>query len=218
MKCTIDNFKNAYYPDGSVTQYFGENYKLYKEAFDMDGHNGIDIVAPWGSPLYCFKAGKVVEVKQEETGYGKYIRVLTPADKDGFAEEWTYGHMSRIDVVLGQQLTKDEQFGLMGNTGFVVSGSTPFWKYNPYAGTHVHVGCRKVKMFQKGDKTWNISWATGDKGTILNYENGFKGSVDFASELGTGEEDIKKVYLNLSSVLNNLVTVLKGFLLVLKNK
>jgi hypothetical protein len=49
----------------------------------------------------------------------------------------------------------------MGNTGFVVSGNTPYWEVNPYAGTHVHFGLRLYK-----------------DGQVQNYDNGFKGSIN----------------------------------------
>lgn len=226
MKCVIDNFKNSYYPEGSVTQYFAENYKLYHDyslqiqpddPFPLKGHNGIDIVAPWGSPIYCFRTGKIVEVKESETGYGKYVRVLTDA-LDGISEEWIYAHLSRIDVKLGQRIEKDSVLGLMGNTGFVVSGPTPYWKHNPYAGTHVHIGKRIIKIFKQGDKTWNISYPTGDKSTILNYDNGFKGAVDIAHELNTIEEEIKQVQLTLRSALNNLVVLYQALISKLLGK
>jgi murein DD-endopeptidase MepM/ murein hydrolase activator NlpD len=47
--------------------------------------------------------------------------------------------LTRIDVFLGQQVEAGAQIGLMGNTGFIVSGLTPYWRYNPYAGTHLHL-------------------------------------------------------------------------------
>ena len=208
------DFSPTYYPKGSMTQDFGENFPLYREAFGMDGHNGKDFVAPWGTPLFPFKAGKVVEVKNSETGYGKYIRILTD-EVNGVCEEWTYGHMSKIIVVLGQRIETNECFGEMGNTGFVVSGSTPFWKYNPYAGTHVHVGKRLVKMFKKAHKTWTISYGTGEKGTILGYENGFKGSVNYTLDEG---EDIRQKQLTVISLANQVIVLYRQLINILSLK
>ena len=60
------------------------------------------------------------------------------------------------------------------NTGFVVSGNTPFWGHNPYAGTHLHLGLRRTRLDGNG---WSYPGSTL-KFMVLNYENGFKGSVD----------------------------------------
>lgn len=169
----------VYHPKGSVTQFFAENPQLYSTVCAAPGtclyggHNGIDLVAPWGTPIFAVKGGKVVEVKDTPSGYGKHIRILSN-DTDGLLE-WVYGHLSRIDVSVGQIVSEGFQVGLMGNTGFVVSGATPFWKTNPYAGTHLHLGVRPLKP---ATTSWDISYPTGDKANVVSYNNGYFGSVD----------------------------------------
>ena len=64
----------------------------------------------------------------------------------------------------------------MGNTGFVVSDSrgNGFWDTNPYNGTHLHLGLRNIKKDMQG-------WAypeTSIRHSVLDYMNGYKGSVD----------------------------------------
>lgn len=172
MKAPIKGFIAKAYPTGHISQFFGEHPELYGSPSmqnPMAGHNGIDIVAPWGTPILSVEDGEVVQVFAEKNGYGNHIRILSNGN------EWVYGHLSRMDVKVGQLVKAGQQIGLMGNTGFVVSGATPYWKYNPYAGTHLHLGLRKyrpdVNGFQYASKTPKIA--------ILNYENGFLGSVDF---------------------------------------
>lgn len=187
MKPPIDNFKLEKYPAGSVTQWFGENETLYRR-WGLAGHNGIDIVAPHGSPLYAVEDAVVYSVKHSPDGYGKYFRLRT------HKHEWTYGHCSDIHVEVGQKVKAGEHVADMGNTGFVVSGATPFWKVNPFAGTHLHLGLRMLKG-----------------GTVLNHSNGYMGSVDpypLLANLTPEETDHRKLQLTLISVLNTLIKLL----------
>lgn len=205
MRPPIKNYKHALYPKGDVTQWFGVNHALYSTVCPVtnaDGskmcliaHNGIDIVAPWGTPIQSVEDGRVTEVNDSPKGYGKHVRVTT-FHADGTGAEWVYGHLSTIDVKLGQNIVTGDKIGNMGNTGFVVSGATPFWKYNPYAGTHLHLGKRIIRH-------------DGGSVTVLNYKNGYFGSVDFQEELRLGTvEDIKKTLsqltLTFASFLNSL--------------
>jgi peptidoglycan hydrolase-like protein with peptidoglycan-binding domain len=176
LKNPIIDFKAANYPRGSVTQWFAENPELYSRAVCvgtqcLKGHNGIDIVAPHGTPIMAVAGGRVVEVKNVATGYGKHIRILNDTD------EWVYGHLHRIDVVIGQQVAGGQQIGLMGNTGFVVSGDTPYWKSNPYAGTHLHLGRRPVTKIGPDGVTTNVGYPDGSRGFITDYDNGYFGFV-----------------------------------------
>lgn len=169
----IKNFIPKKYPDGDVMQWFGENPELYQACCNLKAHSGWDIVRAYGTPIFCVEKGKVVDVKEDVSGNGKHIRVLCETN------EWMYGHMSRIDVKLGQQLEAGDQIGLMGNSGFVTSDPTPYWKANPYAGTHLHLTRYPVdnrlekhnRFYPSGDKTW-----------VLNTDNGHRGAEDFSPE------------------------------------
>lgn len=218
MKNPIDNFINKHYPEGNVTQYFGENPELYSKAVCvggdcLQGHNGVDIVAPWGTPIFAIEGGKIVDVKDTATGYGKHIRILSGQ------HEWTYGHLSRIDVKVGQIVKDGGCVGLMGNTGFVVSGATPYWKYNPYAGTHVHIGMRIFKHYT-GSGTWNITYPTGDRGNIKDWDNGYWGSIDWIKtwRQKKGDENlhIKGLQLTVIALSNQVIGLLQK-LIKLKN-
>lgn len=176
----VNGFICKKYPNGDVTQWFGENPDLYKNICVAPGqclsaHNGVDIVRAHGTPIYSVCNAKVVEIKDNAGGYGRHIRTL------GGGYEWIYGHLSRIDVSIGQIIKAGDQIGLMGNTGFVVSGATPYWSANPFAGTHLHLGRRKFTEY-KGTGLWTITYQSGDKGTIDNYSNGYLGSVSIGQE------------------------------------
>jgi murein DD-endopeptidase MepM/ murein hydrolase activator NlpD len=202
MRPPIKNYRHALYPKGDVTQWFGVNQKLYNTVCPVTnadgskmclaGHNGIDIVAPHGEPIYAVEEGFVTEVNNSPTGYGKHVRI-TKFNDDGTGEEWVYGHLSVIRVVNGQRILTGDRLGDMGNTGFVVSGATPYWTYNPYAGTHLHLGKRNITHKGQGNVT------------VLNYLNGYFGSVDFQEELRLGTiEDIKKTLSQLQLTFASL--------------
>lgn len=184
MKPPIDNFVLTNYSEGNVTQWFGENPTLYRR-WGLEGHNGIDIVAPHGTPMYAVEDATVYAVKLNPDGYGKYVRLRT---KD---REWTYGHCSKIRVVEGEKVKAGDHIADMGNTGFVISGSTPFWKVNPYAGTHLHLGLRLLK-----------------NGVVQNYTNGYKGAVDPRPYLETAPTKRQQM-LTIISLLNTLISLLK---------
>ncbi len=165
------DFKATDYPKGSVTQWFSENVELYKVIPGLTkGHNGIDMVAPWGTPLFAVEDGYVYDVNPDKGGYGMYVRLM--CDRLGESREWTYGHLSEIKCKKGDIIKRGDCIGLMGNTGFVVSDSNGngFWHFNPYAGTHLHLGLRKYKLV-------NALYQ------IQNYDNGWLGSIDYKDML-----------------------------------
>ena len=175
MQNPIKNCKWALYPLGDITQHFGENKKMYKDAMGWEGgHNGIDLVRPHGEHLYAVEDGVICDLKDDAGGYGKHIRILSPCGL-GRYREWTYGHLHLIGVKLGQQVKAGQFVGLMGNTGFVVSGNTPYWGHNPYAGTHLHLNVREVVKNPNG---WQYPYPKSPRVRVLNYDNGTKGGVD----------------------------------------
>ena len=155
-------FLNLQHPQGSILQGFGLNHDFYKNICPLEGscleaHNGIDMAVAWGSDLYAVEDGFILETKDTAGGYGMYVRLLAGEN------EWTYGHMSSVKVRRGQIVKKGEVLGSAGNTGLVFPKPTPF---NPFAGTHLHLGLRILK-----------------NGAVQNYNNGYFGSVDFADKL-----------------------------------
>ena len=208
MKPPIKNFKLSEYPKGSVTQWFGENPDLYRR-WGLKYHNGIDIVAPHGSPMFAVEDARVVAVKTDSGGYGKHVRIRSLKKRADTYRCWTYGHCSAIHVKEGQIVRAGEHIADMGNTGFVVSGNTPWWKHNPYAGTHLHLGLRLLKEDPRG---WSYR---GDniKYNVQDYDNGVKGAVDpypYLLKLDEVEETKwKKQALTLISLLQTIIKLSK---------
>lgn len=74
-------------------------------------HNGIDIPAPHGTPIYATADG-IVGRAQRLGGYGNYVEV-----EHGNAIQTRYGHMSSFIVRPGQQVKKGDVLGYVGSTG-----------------------------------------------------------------------------------------------------
>lgn len=206
-------------PGGDVTQWFAENPALYAQ-FDMKGHNGIDIVREWGSPMLAIEDGVVLDVKMDATGFGKHVRFLSnKKNSRGYYNEWTYGHCSSINVLVGDNIKKGQEIAKMGNTGFVVTGYTPYWKTNPYAGTHLHLGLREMERVSKG---WRYEGSNIGINCI-NYENGYKGSIDpvptlqaLAVEVKVPDPTPKEV--KIQSLQLQVIDALKALYNILKSK
>src|SRR5258708_28204231 len=80
---------NAVWPtDGQITTYFGE-----VGPFSPRGHAGLDIAAPWGTPIEAADDGEVLKADWNGDGYGGLIIIGHPS---GY-ETW-YGHLARFEV------------------------------------------------------------------------------------------------------------------------
>lgn len=89
-------------------------------------HNGrsafaYDFRLPAGTPVLAAAAGQVSFVHTGESACGgaglrDYANYVTVYHADGSATQ--YGHLSRVDVVVGQIVGAGQELGLSGNTGF----------------------------------------------------------------------------------------------------
>jgi murein DD-endopeptidase MepM/ murein hydrolase activator NlpD len=74
-------------------------------------HEGIDLAAPYGTPVVAPAAG-VVERVTVQTGYGNVLEI-----DHGNGVETKYAHLSRIDVHVGQHVTRGQPIAAVGNSG-----------------------------------------------------------------------------------------------------
>ena len=86
-------------------------------------HSGIDLAAPEGSEIYCYKSGEVTSVKNDGI-FGNCV-LVDHGDIQSF-----YAHMSVIEVSEGQSVLVGEKLGVIGSTG-------------KSTGTHLHFEIRK---------------------------------------------------------------------------
>ena len=95
--------------EGPVTSSFGER----EDPFNGEGafHSGIDISAPFGSPVRATADGEVSDASMG-AGYGREV-VLN----HGHDLMTVYGHLSAIAVLPGQHVTRGEVIGYVGQSG-----------------------------------------------------------------------------------------------------
>jgi murein DD-endopeptidase MepM/ murein hydrolase activator NlpD len=75
-------------------------------------HNGVDLAAPFSSPIEATDDGTVEQAGWCDCGLGYYVKI---DHGDGY--ETTYGHMSEYDATPGEQVAKGETIGAVGSTG-----------------------------------------------------------------------------------------------------
>jgi murein DD-endopeptidase MepM/ murein hydrolase activator NlpD len=86
---------------GRVSQEYGHN-----------GHPGIDIFAPEGTPIWAAKGGVVISAGMNNGGYGNLVLI-----DNGGGIVTAYAHQSRILVSVGQSVSQGQTIGLEGSTG-----------------------------------------------------------------------------------------------------
>ena len=101
-------------PHAQISQGFGPTTLWYEPPYGRfpHFHTGIDMVEPFGSPVYAADDGVVALVGSSGSGYGNYVVI---AHSGGF--DTLYGHLSTTLVRPGQAVTQGTAVGLEGSTG-----------------------------------------------------------------------------------------------------
>lgn len=79
---------------------------------ERDYHEGIDLAAPAGTPIYAVKDGVCTVHPFDGDGYGYYVTI-----DHGDGIKTRYAHMSAVAVTDGQTVTAGEIIGYVGSTG-----------------------------------------------------------------------------------------------------
>ena len=74
-------------------------------------HNGVDLAAPTGTPVYATADG-IVERADRFSSYGLFISI-----DHGAELETRYAHLSRLAVAAGDRVSKGDVIGYVGSTG-----------------------------------------------------------------------------------------------------
>ena len=101
-------------PQAQISQPFGPSTYWFEPPYGgyAHFHTGIDLVEPFGSPIYAADDGIVALVGSSSSGYGNYVVI---AHSGGLAT--LYGHLSASLVKVGQTVTQGQVVGLEGATG-----------------------------------------------------------------------------------------------------
>ena len=98
--------------------------KAYYAANGLSGHDGIDFAMNSGTPVFAADAGTVVLAG--DSAYGTTIVI-----RHSWGQSY-YGHLSKLEVAVGQTVKRGEEIALSGATGHV-------------SGPHLHFGIKPKK-------------------------------------------------------------------------
>lgn len=129
-----------------ISQWFGENYEVYKQFGSKNGHSGIDFPLPVGSQLFSPFDG-VVTVDEGHSNYGYNVRVKNDR------LEAILAHMSSFAVEDGQEVGMGELVGFSGGQrGHPGAGFS--------SGPHLHFAVRHISKDGKAKfpQNSNFGW------------------------------------------------------------
>jgi murein DD-endopeptidase MepM/ murein hydrolase activator NlpD len=171
-------------------------YGELSEVRNNQPHNGIDIAMPEGTELRSVVDGVVERVFD---GSGKIGEGVVIKLEDGTRA--IYGHMSDVDVKVGERIEAGELIGLSGNTG----NST---------GPHLHFGIMRDGQFVDpsplaeplANMSGNVgeSWLDG----MVNDHGGILTKYLYKKTEGVREEAAEKTYDFVMGVLDALGTLI----------
>ena len=101
-------------PKAQISQGFGPSTLVLEPPYAgyPHFHTGIDLVEPFGSPVYAADDGIVALVGNSSQGYGRYVVIAHSGGLDTL-----YGHLSTALVKIGQLVVQGQTIGLEGSTG-----------------------------------------------------------------------------------------------------
>lgn len=105
-------------------------YRVHPITGNYSFHNGVDLAAGQGTPIYATKSGKVTTATYNYA-YGYYVVVN---HLDGYSS--LYGHMTHYTVSEGDYVDRGEVIGYVGSTGYSTGPHLHFTIY--YNGSTVN--------------------------------------------------------------------------------
>lgn len=137
--------------EGILTQGYGPTSETGFKNNVYSFHNGIDLAAGYGAPIYAAEGGIVVAMGDDgKYVYGKWLAI---DHKNGLIT--MYGHLSFRKINIGQQVKRGEVIGYEGATGF----ST---------GSHLHFTVYAAQTFRT-EQRWYGLLPLGGSVNPMNY-------------------------------------------------
>ena len=157
--------KNVFGNIFCITQYFGNTpfSTANPQVYNGHGHNGVDISAPIGTPIFAALGGTVLGTGDTDIlgcySFGKWVMVV-----HGNGLNTLYAHLSSIDVRKGQGVSTGQVIGLSGMTGFATGPHLHF-------GVYATEGTEIATLRQFRGATGGCANATMPVATLTAYLN-----------------------------------------------
>jgi len=103
---------NIEVPEASGEFLWPSQYQALSGGNFREGHPGIDLSAPTGSPVYAADNGLVIFAGWTGVGYGNSVLI-----DHGNGYRTLYAHLSQVSTYCGARVQKGKIIGLSGNTG-----------------------------------------------------------------------------------------------------
>lgn len=125
-----------------ITQYFGRTDFARSGAYNGSGHNGIDLRAPLGTPVFASEGGVVrasgdTDLACRRSSYGRWVLI---DHQNRLAT--LYAHLSLAKVAPGESVSRGELIGYSGSTGYATG---PHLHFTVFARDAVEVGVLKSR-------------------------------------------------------------------------
>ena len=127
--------------NGQTMARFGDHRFYYYRGQRVDDkfHLGVDLASLANAPVLASNSGTVVFADR----LGIYGLAVVIDHGQGLAS--VYGHLSKIEVTLGQAVKKGETLGLTGDTGLA-------------GGDHLHFSVMLQGIFVNPIEWWDLHW------------------------------------------------------------
>lgn len=144
-----------------ISQLFGENPQYYSQ-LGLKGHNGIDLACNIGTDVLASHDGVIVQANVGSDGY-TWVNIVSNDTYKGTHYSTIYGHLSHMNVTIGQSVKRGDVIGKSGNSGRFTTGP------------HLH---------------WQFQFCD-EKGNRTNTNNGYNGAVNQLPFIDFGFGDFK---------------------------
>src|SRR3989344_424221 len=115
-----------------ITQEFGKTAfaKAASDVYGSGGHNGVDFRASIGTRIFAADGGEIIKTGNTDLScpggsYGKWILIQHPNNLATI-----YAHLSVINVLDGQNISRGDLIGYSGNSGYTTGPHLHFTVYD----------------------------------------------------------------------------------------
>lgn len=188
--------------------YFVKHLGTYDTGRGEGSHPGVDIAAPIGTPVRSIANGVVTAVTNDAGGYGLYVTIKHPNVPDSSGKKVayysTYAHLSAQLITEGTVVTKGQEIGLTGQTGFATGPHLHFQVDKDTAPWHPYWLFTSKEATDEG---YSFTKAV-DKG--LHRERGLEYTVDsmlFVQSYQSGVPNVRVAEARSSSSSSRKTTI-----------